>query len=94
MLTNLRSVHPTGSKVVTLTKMSPAFSQALGANFQEPSTPDQTSTPPEQPSQSQVSPLLAAIQKSKRKQQGRKPASLDAAISRSKSAKQGAHKWG
>jgi len=77
-------------------KMS-AFSQALGSNFQEPSSPDQTSTPqiPESPQpQQQVSPLLAAILKSKKKQANKKPASLAAAIARAKSGHQGGHKWG
>jgi len=71
------------------------FGGALSGSFSN--EPDPTSTPsepiPSQPPQ-QVSPLLAAIQKSKKKQQARKPASLAAAIARSKSPKQGGHKWG
>jgi hypothetical protein len=74
-----------------------AFGQALGANFEEPSSPDQTSAPQipasPQPTQ-QVSPLLAALQKSKKKQQARKPASLAAAIARAKSARPSARRFG
>jgi hypothetical protein len=76
---------------------SPAI-PALGASFQEPSSPDQTSGPPEQvpqaPMQSQ-NPIAQILKKKKGFGANVKnPGALAGAISRAKRARQTGQKWG
>lgn len=95
----------TAINVDAVTSYMATFGGAIGpADFQEPNSPDPTS-PPAIPDTSQPapgpqnqtsSPLAVAIRKSKQKksQQPKRPATLAAAIARSRSARPSARKWG
>jgi len=67
----------------------------LGSSFQEPASPDQTSTPPE--NTSPIAQALTQASKKKKKSFGsnvKNPGALKAAIARSRRARQIGDKWG
>jgi hypothetical protein len=75
---------------------TPPFGGSLQANFQEPSTPDQTSAPPDNPPQTGAS-IQQVLGQRKKKPFGpnvRNSGALAAAIARSKKGRPNALKYG
>ena len=74
-----------------------AFASELGANFQEPSSPDTTSARPEPQLQQQTpgrQTLAQALSTKKKKKLAQRSAALQAAISRARRARPSSLKWG